>query len=230
MRRSTSTSTPPSPSSSRSAARSGPNTSSPSVPSRHDHLLILLVAGHHHYRLLHDLLSKLLSISTLFIFMLVVVALIVRRYYVNNETSDAERAKLAIFLVLILAFSIVIEMYWTTTNKEWVGYLVTVPLWLLRPTCVLRYDEKRGSCYGEHRSSIQEARQDKRQVDPTNSLKATKKGASTSISLYGCMRQRVIARMQYKKVVMAMEPTRSMGMSHAGFLLLGHGGTALKPT
>ncbi|WOL08949.1 cationic amino acid transporter 1-like [Canna indica] len=78
-----------------------------------------------------SILSELLSISTLFIFMLVAVALIVRRYYVSGETSDADRSKLAVFLVLILASSVATAVYWATTDKGWVGYVVTVPVWLL---------------------------------------------------------------------------------------------------
>ncbi|KAJ0018758.1 hypothetical protein Pint_11115 [Pistacia integerrima] len=41
-----------------------------------------------------DVLSNLLSISTLFIFTLVASALLVRRYYVAGETSDSDRYKM----------------------------------------------------------------------------------------------------------------------------------------
>ncbi|KAG2688815.1 hypothetical protein I3843_09G112200 [Carya illinoinensis] len=78
-----------------------------------------------------DVLANLLSISTLFIFSLVAVALIVRRYYVTGETLDADRKKLAVFLVLIIGSSICSAAYWVLSNNGWVGYIVTVPVWFL---------------------------------------------------------------------------------------------------
>ena len=51
------------------------------------------------------ILANLLSVSTLFIFMLVAVALIVRRYYVNGVTTQVNRIKLIVCLVLILGSS-----------------------------------------------------------------------------------------------------------------------------
>ncbi|EEF40905.1 cationic amino acid transporter, putative [Ricinus communis] len=48
-----------------------------------------------------DILTNLLSISTLFIFVLVAVALLVRRYYVTGVTTPANHAKLAVCLALI---------------------------------------------------------------------------------------------------------------------------------
>ncbi|PKA61988.1 Cationic amino acid transporter 1 [Apostasia shenzhenica] len=77
------------------------------------------------------ILSNLLSISTLFIFMLVAVALLVRRYYVAGETTAANRNKLAACIVLILSSSVSTALYWALSKKGWVGYLVTVPVWLL---------------------------------------------------------------------------------------------------
>lgn len=77
------------------------------------------------------ILAELLSISTLFIFMLVSLALLVRRYYVSGQTSSADRAKLAGFLLLILASSVATAVYWAATDKGWVAYVVTVPAWLL---------------------------------------------------------------------------------------------------
>ncbi|XP_051124993.1 cationic amino acid transporter 1 [Andrographis paniculata] len=78
-----------------------------------------------------EILSNLLSISTLFIFMLVAVALLVRRYYVSGETSPANRNKLIVFLVLIVASSIVTAAYWGLSEKGWIAYCVTVPVWFL---------------------------------------------------------------------------------------------------
>ncbi|KAJ8477138.1 hypothetical protein OPV22_020865 [Ensete ventricosum] len=76
-----------------------------------------------------NILSNLLSISTLFIFMLVAVALLVRRYYVSGETTDTNRNKLLGSIVLILASSIATAAYWAAGGKGWVGYVVTAVVW-----------------------------------------------------------------------------------------------------
>ncbi|XXG65991.1 hypothetical protein AAC387_Pa05g3556 [Persea americana] len=76
-----------------------------------------------------SILSNLLSISTLFIFMLVAVALLVRRYYVSGVTTDRDRNKLIICIVLILGSSIATAVYWALSEKGWVAYVVTVPIW-----------------------------------------------------------------------------------------------------
>lgn len=78
-----------------------------------------------------SILSNLLSISTLFIFMLVALALLVRRYYVSGVTTAADRNNLVVFLLLILGSSIATAAYWGLSTKGWVGYCVTVPIWLL---------------------------------------------------------------------------------------------------
>ncbi|XP_010245195.1 PREDICTED: cationic amino acid transporter 1-like [Nelumbo nucifera] len=78
-----------------------------------------------------DILSNLLSISTLFVFSLVAVALLVRRYYVAGETSTHDRRMLVGFLTLILASSIGTAVYWAVDDKGWIGYSVTVPIWFL---------------------------------------------------------------------------------------------------
>ncbi|PON54746.1 Amino acid/polyamine transporter [Parasponia andersonii] len=75
-----------------------------------------------------DILSKLLSISTLFIFMLVALALIVRRYYVSGVTSKVNRIKLIAFLVVILGSSMATSIYWAK-SEDWVGYVITLPIW-----------------------------------------------------------------------------------------------------
>ncbi|XP_024157909.1 cationic amino acid transporter 1 [Rosa chinensis] len=77
-----------------------------------------------------DVLANLLSISTLFIFSLVALALIVRRYYVTGETSATDRNKLIGFLTLIIGASIASAGYWVLSNGGWIGYVVTVPIWL----------------------------------------------------------------------------------------------------
>ncbi|KAL7241940.1 hypothetical protein ACSBR1_014505 [Camellia fascicularis] len=77
------------------------------------------------------ILSNLLSISTLFIFMLVALALLVRRYYVAGVTTPADRIKLIICLLLILASSIATSVYWALSQKGWIGYCITAPIWVL---------------------------------------------------------------------------------------------------
>lgn len=78
-----------------------------------------------------NILSNLLSISTLFIFMLVAVALLVRRYYVSGETTSANRNKFIACLVLILSSSAATALYWALSKKGWVVYVVTLPLWFI---------------------------------------------------------------------------------------------------
>lgn len=77
-----------------------------------------------------NILSNLLSISTLFIFMLVALSLIVRRHYVSGETSSRHQMLLIIFLVLIIGSSVATATYWgATEGKGWILYTVTVPIW-----------------------------------------------------------------------------------------------------
>ncbi|KAM7500502.1 hypothetical protein LguiA_024916 [Lonicera macranthoides] len=78
-----------------------------------------------------NILSNLLSISTLFIFMLVAVALLVRRYYATGVTTATNRNKLLIFLTLIIGSSIATAAYWGMSEKGWIGYCITVPIWIL---------------------------------------------------------------------------------------------------
>lgn len=78
-----------------------------------------------------DILSELLSISTLFIFMLVSVALLVRRYYATGVTTLANRNKLIVCLALILKSSIATAIYWGASKDGWIGYCITVPIWIL---------------------------------------------------------------------------------------------------
>lgn len=77
-----------------------------------------------------DILSDLLSISTLCIFCLVAIALLVRRYYVSGQTSIRNQRFLIMFLVIIIGSSIGTAVYWAK-SKGWVGYVITVPLLLL---------------------------------------------------------------------------------------------------
>lgn len=76
-----------------------------------------------------DVLSSLLSVSTLFIFMMMAVALLVRRYYVRGVTPRANLVKLVGFLLLIIASSMGTSAYWGLRPEGWVGYAVTIPVW-----------------------------------------------------------------------------------------------------
>lgn len=78
-----------------------------------------------------DVLSSLLSISTLFIFTLVAVGLLVRRYYVSGQTTALERNKFLGFLVLIIGSSAATAIYWGLSKNGWVGYVVTGSIWFL---------------------------------------------------------------------------------------------------
>ncbi|KAM6575525.1 hypothetical protein CsatA_023852 [Cannabis sativa] len=77
-----------------------------------------------------EILAKLLSISTLFIFMLVSMGLIIRRYYVSGVTSNVNRRKLVLCLVVILGSSIATSIYWAN-SEGWIGYVIYGPLWFL---------------------------------------------------------------------------------------------------
>ncbi|KAL1555755.1 catalase A [Salvia divinorum] len=78
-----------------------------------------------------EVLANLLSIATLFIFMLVALAIIVRRYYVSGETSEANRKKLVVYITMILASSTGTSMYWGLSEHGWIGYCITVPIWMI---------------------------------------------------------------------------------------------------
>eukprot|EP01018_Ginkgo_biloba_P031284 Gb_27326 [translate_table: standard] len=77
-----------------------------------------------------NILSDLLSISTLFIFTLVAIALLVRRYYVSGETSSQNQWRLISFVWVILLSSIGMAVYWARSNG-WIGYVIAVPIWFL---------------------------------------------------------------------------------------------------
>ncbi|XP_020235860.2 cationic amino acid transporter 1 [Cajanus cajan] len=77
-----------------------------------------------------QILSNLLSISTLFIFILVAVALLVRRYYSSGVTTKGNQIKLVLFVLLIVLSSCGISCFWAL-DGWWVGYAVFGPLWAL---------------------------------------------------------------------------------------------------
>lgn len=84
-----------------------------------------------------DVLASLLSVSTFFDFVMMAVALLVRRYYVSGVTPRANLFKLVLLLILIVVSSTGIAAYWAVSSPNngggwtWIGYAVTVPLWLL---------------------------------------------------------------------------------------------------
>lgn len=76
-----------------------------------------------------DVLSSLLSVSTLFIFMMMAVALLVRRYYMRGVTPKANLMKLVGYLLLIIASSMGTSAYWGLKPGGWIGYAITIPIW-----------------------------------------------------------------------------------------------------
>ncbi|KAI3769399.1 hypothetical protein L6452_00501 [Arctium lappa] len=76
-----------------------------------------------------DVLSSVLSFSTLFIFMLMAIALLVRRYYVKETTSSRDLAKFMVWLLVVIGSSIGITALWGANRKGWVGYAVCGGLW-----------------------------------------------------------------------------------------------------
>ncbi|GLJ08142.1 hypothetical protein SUGI_0082040 [Cryptomeria japonica] len=77
-----------------------------------------------------DVLSNLLSISTLFIFMLMSVALLVRRHYVKEKTSRKHVFLLTTFIIIIICSSAATAAYWAVSSG-WIGYCITLPVWFL---------------------------------------------------------------------------------------------------
>jgi APA family basic amino acid/polyamine antiporter len=78
-----------------------------------------------------DVLSSLLSVSTLFIFMMLSTALLVRRYYVRGVTTRTHAARFVAFLLVIIASSAGIAASWGAAPDRWEGYAVLVPAWVL---------------------------------------------------------------------------------------------------
>lgn len=77
-----------------------------------------------------NVLASLLSISTLFIFMMMATALLVRRYYARGVSTERDLLKLVIFLLVIIASSIGTSAYWGLRPHGWIGYVITLPLWV----------------------------------------------------------------------------------------------------
>ncbi|KAI3465957.1 hypothetical protein Pfo_022620 [Paulownia fortunei] len=76
-----------------------------------------------------DVLSSVLSFSTLFIFMLVAVALLVRRYYVKDVTPKCDAIKFVVSLIVIFGSSLGITILWSSNQRGWIGYALTGGLW-----------------------------------------------------------------------------------------------------
>lgn len=78
-----------------------------------------------------DIMTGLLSISTLFIFMMMAVAVLVRRYYVRGITPQTQLLRLVILLLIIIGSSMGTSAYWGLNQKGWLGYIITFPIWFL---------------------------------------------------------------------------------------------------
>nr|GEV17030.1 cationic amino acid transporter 1-like [Tanacetum cinerariifolium] len=76
-----------------------------------------------------DVLASLLSISTLFIFSLVAIGLLVRRYYSTGMTSEQDRNKLIMFLMLIVCSSTGISLLWAWGVNSWLVYTIVAGIW-----------------------------------------------------------------------------------------------------
>nr|XP_043633716.1 cationic amino acid transporter 1-like [Erigeron canadensis] len=78
-----------------------------------------------------EVLASLLSISTLFIFSLVAIGLLVRRYYSTGVTSDPDRNKLILFLMLIVSSSTGMALLWAWGVNYRLVYLLAGGVWFL---------------------------------------------------------------------------------------------------
>lgn len=76
-----------------------------------------------------DVLSSVLSFSTLFIFMLIAVALLVRRYYVKDVTPKNDLVKFLICLFITIGSSIGVSALWNSNERGWLGYTTAGLLW-----------------------------------------------------------------------------------------------------
>ncbi|KAL6506925.1 DNA-binding transcription factor cat8 [Orobanche hederae] len=76
-----------------------------------------------------DVMSSVLSFSTLFIFMLVAVALLMRRYYVKDVTPKRDAVKFMVSLFVVLGASLGVTILWSSNKRGWVGYGVFGGLW-----------------------------------------------------------------------------------------------------
>eukprot|EP01018_Ginkgo_biloba_P002081 Gb_15566 [translate_table: standard] len=78
-----------------------------------------------------DVLSNLLSISTLFIFMMMAIALLVRRHHFKGKTSSVHISLLLCFILAIIGSAIGTTAYWALGSDGWIGYTITIPIYFL---------------------------------------------------------------------------------------------------
>ncbi|CAA0808468.1 Cationic amino acid transporter 8- vacuolar [Striga hermonthica] len=78
-----------------------------------------------------DVLSSVLSFSTLFIFMLMAVALLMRRYYVSGVTPKHDLFKFISSLFVVFVGALGVTILWSSGRRGWVGYAVFGCLWAL---------------------------------------------------------------------------------------------------
>lgn len=78
-----------------------------------------------------DVLSSVLSFSTLFIFMLMAVALLVRRYYVKDVPPKNELGKFIVCLFVIIGSSIGVTALWNSNRRGWIGYMAAGLFWFV---------------------------------------------------------------------------------------------------
>ncbi|KAL8209049.1 hypothetical protein R6Q57_008461 [Mikania cordata] len=76
-----------------------------------------------------EVLSSVLSFSTLFIFMLMALALLVRRYYVKDKTSKHDMIKFMVCLVVVIGSSVGVTTLWGANMKGWIGYAIGGGFW-----------------------------------------------------------------------------------------------------
>ncbi|KAI4390171.1 hypothetical protein MLD38_002310 [Melastoma candidum] len=90
-----------------------------------------------------DVLSSVLSFSTLFIFMLMAVALLVRRYYVKDVTPKKDLQKFLVGIFVIFASCIGGTAWWASGGEGWVGYTIAVVLWFVGTLVVALLPQRR---------------------------------------------------------------------------------------
>ncbi|OWM81025.1 cationic amino acid transporter 8, vacuolar-like [Punica granatum] len=78
-----------------------------------------------------DVLSSVLSFSTLFIFMLMAIALLTRRYYVKDSTPTNHLSKFLACVIVIIASCIGGTAVWNLKNGWWPGYVMACSFWFL---------------------------------------------------------------------------------------------------
>ncbi|XVF04459.1 hypothetical protein REPUB_Repub05bG0085100 [Reevesia pubescens] len=78
-----------------------------------------------------NVISSVLSFSTLFIFILITVALLIRQYYVKYVTPNNDLIKFLMCLFIIIGSSIGVLALWSSNERGWIRYTVAEWLWFL---------------------------------------------------------------------------------------------------